>query len=162
MPRKALVAIDRIDARLLDAVQIDNRLTGEKLSERAHLSPTACQRRLARLRAEGVIESDIAVISPDTVGRPLSMLVFVTLERERFDIVDRFKRAIRATPEIMSGYYVTGEVDFALIVTARSMDDYEEFTSRFFHQNPDIKVFKTMVVIDRVKASFSLPIEPNI
>jgi Lrp/AsnC family leucine-responsive transcriptional regulator len=122
------------------------------------LSPTACQRRLKRLRQEGIIEGDVSIISPKAVGRPISMLVLVSLERERADIIDRFKRAIRSTSEIMIGLYVTGDADFALLVTARDMQDYEQFTRRFFYENPDIKGFKTMVVMDRVKASFVLPI----
>ena len=58
----------------------------------------------------------------------------------------------------MTGYYVTGDSDFVLVVTARDMEDFEQFTRRFFYENPDIRGFKTMVVIDRVKAGFALPI----
>jgi Lrp/AsnC family leucine-responsive transcriptional regulator len=112
---------------------------------------------MKRLRQEGVIEADVAVVAPAAAGRPLLMLVSVTLERERSDIIDRLKQAIRDTSEIMCGYYVTGDADFVLIISARDMDDFDTFTRRFFYNNPDIKVFKTMVVIDRVKASFMLP-----
>jgi Lrp/AsnC family leucine-responsive transcriptional regulator len=151
--------LDRLDLKLLQAVQADNRLTSEALSEAVGLSPTACQRRLKRLRDEGIIEADVAIVSPQAVGRPLLMLVAVSLERERADIIDRFKQAIRRTKEIMSGYYVTGDADFMLIVSARDMEDYESFTRRFFYENADIKGFKTTVVMDRVKASFNLPID---
>ena len=58
----------------------------------------------------------------------------------------------------MTGYYVSGDADFVLVVTARDMEDFEQFTRRFFYENPDIRGFKTMVVIDRVKAGFALPI----
>jgi len=154
-----MTELDRIDIGILQAVQQNNRLTSEELGERVGLSATACQRRLKRLRAEGVIESDISVISPKAVGRPVSMLVLVSLERERADIVDKFKAAIRSTPEVMIGYYVTGDADFVLLITAKDMEDYERFTRRFFYENHDIKGFKTMVVMDRVKASFALPID---
>lgn len=87
------------------------------------------------------------------------MFVSVSLERERADIVDRFKQSIRRTPEVMNGYYVTGETDFILIVTACSMEDYEAFTCKFFYENPDIKGFKTMVIMDRVKTGFAVPID---
>jgi Lrp/AsnC family leucine-responsive transcriptional regulator len=153
-----MTELDRIDIGILQAVQQNNRLTSEELGERVGLSATACQRRLRRLRAEGVIEADISVISPKAVGRPVSMLVLVSLERERADIVDKFKTAIRSTPEVMIGYYVTGDADFVLLITAKDMEDYEKFTRRFFYENHDIKGFKTMVVMDRVKASFALPI----
>jgi Lrp/AsnC family leucine-responsive transcriptional regulator len=151
--------LDRFDLRLLAALQADNRRTTEALGEAVGLSPTACQRRLKKLRDAGVIEADVAIVSPQAVGRPLLMLVSVALERERADIIDRFKKAILRTPEIMSGYYVTGETDFVLVVSARDMADYEMFTRRFFYENADIKGFKTMVVMDRVKASFALPLD---
>ncbi|QJU56958.1 Lrp/AsnC family transcriptional regulator [Sphingomonas sp. AP4-R1] len=151
--------IDRIDAKILTAIQKDCRLTSDRLSDIANLSPTAVQRRLKQLRKEGVIESDVSIISPKAVGRPISMIVSVTLEREGAAIIDRFKQLIRATPEIMSGYYIAGDADFILIITAKSMDDYEGFTRDFFYENNDIKGFKTYVVMDRVKSGFSMPIE---
>lgn len=153
-----MIPLDEIDVLILDAVQRSNRVTSDQLADMVGLSPTACQRRLKRLRKEGVIEGDVSIVSPKAVGRPISMLVLVSLERERADIIDRFKRAIRSTSEIMIGLYITGDADFALLVTARDMEDYEQFTRRFFYENPDIKGFKTMVVMDRVKASFVLPI----
>lgn len=153
--------LDRVDAALLEAIQENNRLTSDELAELVSLSPTACHRRLKRLRAEGVIEADIAIVSPKAVGRHVTVIVLVSLERERADIVDRFKAAIRKTREVMIGYYVTGDADFILVVTAKHMEDYEQFTRRFFYGNHDIKGFKTMVVMDRVKASFAFPIDSN-
>ncbi|MER8899636.1 Lrp/AsnC family transcriptional regulator [Mesorhizobium sp. M0676] len=151
--------LDRIDRKLLIAVQRNNRLTTEELGELAGLSATACQRRLKRLRDAGVIEADVAVVSPTAVGRPMMMLTFIGLERDRSDIIDRFKQAIRRTPEIMSAYYVTGEADFVLAISVRDMVEYEAFTRRFFFEHPDIKGFKTMVVMDRIKATLALPID---
>ncbi|QQA42221.1 Lrp/AsnC family transcriptional regulator [Pelagovum pacificum] len=151
--------LDKIDISLLRELQRDNRLTSDQLSAAVNLSPTAVQRRLKRLRSEGVIERDVAIVSPKAVGRPITMIVMVTLERERSTIISRFKEAIRDAPEIMSGYYVTGESDFILVITSRSMDDYEAFTTRFFYENPDIKGFKTHVVMDRVKSGFELPLD---
>lgn len=150
---------DRIDARILEIVQKNNRLTSEVIGEMAGLSATACQRRLKRLRSEGIIEADVSVVSPRAVGRSIQMLVLVSLERERADIIDKFKKAIKSSAEVVNGFYVTGDADFVLYITARSMEDYELFTRRFFYENPNIKGFKTMVIVDRVKASFAIPIE---
>lgn len=150
---------DRIDARILDIVQKNNRLTSEVIGEMAGLSATACQRRLKRLRSEGIIEADVSIVSPRAVGRPIQMLVLVTLERERSDIIDRFKKAIKSSGEVVNGFYVTGDADFVLYITARNMEDYEQFTRQFFYENPNIKGFKTMIIIDRVKVGFAVPIE---
>ncbi|UPK28215.1 Lrp/AsnC family transcriptional regulator [Bradyrhizobium sp. 195] len=150
---------DQIDARILEIVQKNNRVTSEVIGEMAGLSATACQRRLKRLRSEGIIEADVSILSPKAVGNPIQMLVMVSLERERSDIIDRFKKAIKSSVEVVNGFYVTGEVDFVLYITARSMEDYEQFTRRFFYANSDIKTVKTMVIVDRVKVGFAVPIE---
>ncbi|MER9495107.1 Lrp/AsnC family transcriptional regulator [Mesorhizobium sp. M0320] len=150
---------DRIDGRILELVQRNNRLTSDVIADKVGLSATACQRRLKRLRAEGIIEADVSIISAKAVGRPIQMIVMVTLERERADIIDKFKRDIKSSPEIATGFYITGEADFVLYITARSMEDYEQFTRKFFYQNAHIKSLKTMVVVDRVKATFAVPIE---
>lgn len=37
------------------------------------------------------------------------------------------------------------------------MEEYEEFTRRFFYENRDIKGGKSMVILDRVKVGFAVP-----
>lgn len=155
--------IDEIDAKILKILQVNSKVTGERLGHEVGLSVTACQRRVKLMEKAGVIERQVAVIAPKAVGRPLSMVLLVSLERERADIIDEFQREMLETEEVMSAYYVTGETDFVLTVTARDMEDYDRFTRRFLYSNPNIKQFKTLVVLKRVKASFSIPVRvgPN-
>ncbi len=158
-PNSSTIAIDAIDAAILNQLQRNNRITTDSLAMIVGLSPTTCQRRMKKLRNTGVIEGDVSIVSPKAIGRRLAMMVLVSLERERTDIIDRFKQAIRSTPEVMSGYYVTGEADFVLITTSSDMEEFEEFTRRFFYKNQDIKRFKTLVIMDRVKTGFFVPVE---
>ena len=150
--------MDSFDAKLLNLVQENNRLTADQLGERVGLSPSACQRRLKRMRDEGVIEADIAVISPRKVGRGLMIVVSVTLEREHPSIIDKFKNSMRNTEEVMQCFYVTGASDLYLILTARDMEHYEEFTKQFFFDNPNIRRFESSIVMDRVKVGLKIPI----
>jgi len=149
--------LDIFDQKILHEVQLNNQLTSAQLSEKIGLSPTSIQRRLNRMRAEKVIEADVAIASSAALGRSLTMMIAVTLERERADIIDQFKNSVRREPVVMSAYYVTGDNDFILIVSAKDMDEYEAFTRNFLYENPDIKGFKTTVVMDRIKASFYIP-----
>lgn len=151
--------LDAFDLKLLSILQVSTRGTADELAAAVGLSPSACLRRVRRLREAGVIEAEVAVVSPRAVGRELTMVVQVALERERADIIDAFKRAMRATPEVMQCFYVTGDIDFILVVTVPSMEDYEAFTNRFFFQNPNVRRFTTLVVMDRVKVGLAVPIE---
>lgn len=153
--------MDEFDARLLNLMQENNRLTAEKLSELVGLSPAACQKRLKRLRENGTIARDISVLSPEAVGRKLTLIVEVTMERERPEVLDQFKRTMRAAPHVMQCYYVTGNADFIVILTARDMKEYEEFTRRYFFQNSNVQRFQTNVVMDDVKVGLNIPVDAS-
>jgi Lrp/AsnC family leucine-responsive transcriptional regulator len=150
--------MDDFDKAILTLLQQNCRMTAEALSARVGLSPAACQKRVKRLRDGGVIESEIAVLSPRAVERGLTLIVEVTLERERAEFLDSFKRRMRGEPEVMQCYYVTGSADFVLIVTARDMQAYESFTRRHFFGESNVIRFNTNVVMDRVKVGLSVPV----
>ena len=150
--------IDDIDRILLSILQ-KNALAGtEQLGAEVGLSATAAKRRVNKLRKNGVITKDVSVVNPDSIGFEIFSLVFVDLERDRRDIVHNFKKLITQNPRIISGFYTTGEADFVLLVASKSLADYDSFTQDFFWENPNIKNFKTMVVLDKVKCGFELPV----
>lgn len=149
--------LDPIDRRLLELVQTDCRRPLDALAEAVGLSASAAQRRLRRLRRAGVVEAEVAVVAPASVGRPLTLLVEVTVERERADLIDGFKRQMRAAPEVQQCYYVTGEADFLLVMTVRDMEEYEAFARRAFDDNGNVRRFRTGVVLDRVKVGLAIP-----
>jgi len=115
--------MDQFDARILEALQHNARLTAEALAQRVGLSPDACRKRLARLRAGDVIAAEVAILHPEAVGRGLILIVEVTLQSERLSDIDRFKRRMQDAPEVMQCYYVTGNADFIMIVSMRDMAD---------------------------------------
>ena len=153
--------LDEFDLRLLDAVQGNNRLTAEQLAEKVCLSASAVQRRLHRLRERKIIEAEVAIVSPDAVGRSLTAIVEVTLDTDRPKVIDEFQRAIQAAPEVMQAYYVTGNADYILVITAKNMADYEAFACQFLSTRPHVKHFRTSIVMRRVKWGITLPIKSD-
>jgi Lrp/AsnC family leucine-responsive transcriptional regulator len=151
--------LDPFDRKILAQIQRNARITAAELSAVVGLSPSACHRRLASLRASGVIQAEIAVIDPKAVGRRITMVVTVTLEREHSDVITEFKRAARENVEIMQCYYVTGVADFVMVLTSKSMEAYDAFVERFLFSNRNVRRFETMVVMDRVKVGFDLPLD---
>lgn len=150
--------LDDIDRRLLKILQKNNRLTADELGEIAGVSRSAVQRRIKRFRDAAIIEADIAVVSAKAVGRPMTFVVEVEMERERTDLLDEFRRSMLALDDVQQCYYVTGHADFILVVTSTDMTAYEEFSRRVFNDNPNIRRFHSNVVIDRVKVGLQVPI----
>jgi Lrp/AsnC family leucine-responsive transcriptional regulator len=60
--------------------------------------------------------------------------------------------------EVMQCYFVTGTYDFVIIVNTKDMSDYENFSKKYFMDNPDVKQFYTHVVMDKVKVGYSVNI----
>ena len=117
------VTLDDFDRQLLLAVQQDNRMPLRLLAEKVHLSTAAVQRRIRRMEEAGVISSNVAVVSPPSVGKVITLLVEVQAERTQTADLDELKKSLSG-PEVQQCYYVTGEADFMLVMTVDSMTEY--------------------------------------
>ena len=150
--------LDEFDHQILRHLQRDALSTGEEIGAEIGLSAAAVQRRIKRLRQIGAIRATVAVLDPAVVGQTMSFVISVELERERADMLDAFRRAVREDPNVQQCYYVTGSTDFVLIVTARDMGDFELVTRRLFYDNANVRRFTTNVVLSRDKIGVSLPL----
>lgn len=148
--------MDDKDLEILKLVQRDARLTAEALGFEIGLSPPAVQKRLKKLRETGVIESEIAVLSSVKLGRGMTVIVQVMLERESRMHLDAFKRKMRTAPAVQQCYYATGEADFILVVIVEDIAEYETFTQEYFFDESNVNKFTSSIVMDRVKVSLDI------
>lgn len=158
MHKKNAVVIDALDLRILALHQGDTRLPAKTIGDAVGLSTAAVQRRLKNLREHGVIEREVAQLQPRLLGLPVTCIVNVDLDRERAHDLDRFRRAMLASPEVQQCYYVTGQADFVLVVLAADMESYEAFTRRALLDDPNVRSFTTHVVLERVKVGLEVPV----
>ncbi|MGA9772123.1 MAG: Lrp/AsnC family transcriptional regulator [Blastocatellia bacterium] len=146
--------MDSFDVKILNIVQRDNRLSTERIADQVGLSSSAVQRRLKRLREDGIIEAEVAIVSPEAVGRSLTAIVGVIIDKDRplSLALAEFKKLMLSTPEVMQCYDVMGEFDFIVLISAKDMPDYEALSRRLFMENPNIRRYKSSLVIRRVKS----------
>jgi Lrp/AsnC family leucine-responsive transcriptional regulator len=152
------VALDAIDRRILDALQRDNQITNLELAERVGLSPPPCLRRVRRLREAGVIIRDVALVDPARVGQTILAFVGVELDRQREDVLASFERKIAAEPNVQQCYFVSGEIDYLLVVTCRDMESYNAFARRVLANDHNIKRFRTSFSLSRIKYETGIPL----
>ena len=158
MSRKRAVELDELDRKILARHQRDTRLGAEAIGAEVGLSTAAVHRRLKRMRDGGVIEAEVAVVNPESVGLPLTCVVNVEVDREGREDLDRFSARIRACAPVQQCFYVTGQSDFILVVSVSDMAAYEAFTRDHLLSDPNIRSFTTHVVLARVKTGLALPI----
>ena len=150
--------LDRFDRQLLNLVQQDSAQTAEQLAEHVGLSPSAIQRRLKRLREQGVIARDAAIVDPRAVGRPTFFVVSLEIERDRPELLAELREWLTKRPEIQQAFYVTGETDFVIVVTARDTEAFDAMMSQLVQENPNVRRFTTNVVLNLIKQGLAIPI----
>jgi len=150
--------LDTFDRRLLNLVQEDCSLTAEQLSDSVALSVSAIQRRVRRLHESGVVQRSIAVVNVEQVGRPTFFVVGLEVERERPELLAQLRRWLAGEAQVQQAFYVTGEADFILIVTAPDTASYDALMSRMVSQNPNVRRFTTNVALGIVKRGLTIPV----
>ena len=143
--------IDDIDKKILRVIQQDARRSAESIGTDIGLSASAVQRRIARLRDDGVITAEGAIVDPKSVGRALTMIVDVEVERERPELMAALKRWIAVEPAIQEAWYVTGDGDFVLIVCMRDVEEYDALMQKLVAENPNVRRIRTRVALGTMK-----------
>lgn len=149
--------IDETDRRIIRELQKNGRMSNQELSERINLSPSPCLRRTKALEESGVIKGYTALIDQQAYGLPVTALIRIRLERHAEDSVRIFEARVRATPEILDCYLVTGDADYLLRVLVESLDAYEDFIRRKIHVIPGITSIDTSLAYGIIKQSHIYP-----
>lgn len=153
--------LDRFDRQLLNLVQEDAGQTTERLAEQIPLSPSAIQRRLRRLRDEGVIAREIAVVDPRKVGPSTQFIVALKVASERPELLSQLRAWLAAEPQVQQAFYVTGEADFVLIISAPDTATYDALMARLVGDNPNVERFTTQVALNLLKRGLTIPVAMN-
>ncbi len=151
-----LFHLDKIDKKILNLLQKNNQLTNLDLAELVNLSPPPCLRRVRRLRECGIITHDVSLIDPFKIKHNLICFVSVSLEKQGEDSLERFEQKMLSHPEIKQCYFISGEVDYLLMVHVEDIDAYNEFVRRVFVNSPNLKAFKSSFCLTRVKYDTSI------
>jgi len=141
------IDLDEFDRRLIEEARRDNQQPARILADKVGLSVSAVLRRLRRLREEGVIVADRAVIDPALTGSALTMHVLVKMKQAGARSMDTFARAIAQHREVTAAWDVTGDDDFVLKVQVGSMQEYDRFTRRALGEDQGVYAFKTLITI---------------
>ena len=145
------MTLDAHDRRILDLWQRDTRVSAEAIGTRVGLSAAAVQRRLARLRAQGTIAAEVAVLDCAALGLHFTAIVNVDLIDESARAQRAFTDKVCARPEVQQCYGVAGAFDIALVVVVRDLPAYDAFCADCLLHDANVRSFSTQVVLDVVR-----------
>lgn len=147
-----------VDIKILEQIQQDASLSTIELAERVGLSQSPCWRRLQRLREEGFIQRQVAILNRRKFGETL--YVFATLKMKTLSEEQRaeFQRRVHTTPEIMECHTIFGERDILLRIAVRSLEWYQGFVFGTILKLPGVLDVQSMVALTEIKNTTAIPV----
>jgi Lrp/AsnC family transcriptional regulator, leucine-responsive regulatory protein len=154
-----MMAIDRIDVKILNELQENASLTNVELAARVNLSPSPCLTRVRNLEKLGVIDRRIAILDPAVLGLGVIAFIQVKLEKQVQASLDNFTRAIDRIGHVMECYLMTGDSDYLLRVVAADIEDLEDLIVNRLSRIPGVSSIRSNLALKRISHKTVLPID---
>ncbi len=153
-----IIMIDSIDWEILRLLQNNARITNIELSKAVGLSPSPTLARVKALEKSGHISRYVTLIDSLKVGLKVSVFINVALERQVESALERFEESIKARPEVMECYLMTGEADYLIRVVVADIQVLEAFILNFLSKIPGVGNIKSSFALKQVKYKTALPL----
>ena len=115
--------MDSIDAQLLRILAEDARCSATDIAKKVNLSIPAVNKRISRLRENGIIERFTIQLNPQKINS--SVQAFVMLVVDQYSRVNELLEFVNAKENIVDCYAITGEYDYQLRLYARDITELE-------------------------------------
>jgi len=148
--------LDDQDRRLLRQLQASDSLNMAEVAARAHMTPGAASRRLARLERTGIITGYGAVINWSALGYLVEVSLRVTLDKTHQNAFDEFIAAAKEIPQVFEIQTFLGRVDVRLNLLARDMPHYQHIYRAQILTLPHIADIEALMLVSDVKNSEAL------
>jgi DNA-binding Lrp family transcriptional regulator len=151
--------LDRVDRRILKALQDHGRMTNVELARRAEISATPCLRRVRALEEAGYIRGYHADINPEALGFGVAVFAQVGLSSQAESDLRAFEELVQAWPEVRECHMLAGETDFLLRIVAVDWDAYQRFLTTRLTAAPNVSHVKSSLAIRTCKNVPGVPID---
>jgi Lrp/AsnC family transcriptional regulator len=143
--------LDEADRRILRELQRDSSRPVTEIAEAVGLSHAPCWRRIQRLRSEGFIRREAAIVDRSRLGWDLEFFVYLRFNRHGPAGVKEFRRRIIEHERVINAYIVLGNFDLMLHILAQNMSDYQQFYLEHLSGQPDLGDINTISVMATLK-----------
>lgn len=150
--------LDDMDRKILALLQRQGDMPIAELSRAVGMSQSPCWRRVKRLKEDGVITGQVALVDPKLAGLSLTILATVSLSDHHDTTVESFERALEAWPEVLECHAVSGDRDYHLRIVAEDMESYERFLSKRLLKLQQVATVNSRFSLRRVKYATALPV----
>jgi Lrp/AsnC family leucine-responsive transcriptional regulator len=142
--------VDRIDLKILRALQKDGRISNADLAQAVDVSAATCHRRTQRLLEEGYVSQVRAMIDPKKINRGALVMVGVVLDRSTRESFADFEKAVAKLKFVLDCHLVAGDFDYFLKIRVGDMADFNRIHGEQLIALPGVRQTRTFFVMKEV------------
>ncbi|MEH6588318.1 MAG: Lrp/AsnC family transcriptional regulator [Halioglobus sp.] len=150
--------LDRAETEILQALQIDGRVSNVDLAEKVGLSESPCFRRVRGMEEAGVIAGYRARLNQRAVGLQVTAFVLITLDKQDDKKQRAFLAQVEAEEHIVECHAMSGSHDYLLKVVARNMDHFSELSMQRILKFSGVRNIESNFSLLAVKEDGVLPV----
>lgn len=154
-----LFKLDKIDFKILKAVQENGRITNVQLSQLIDMSAPASLERVKKLESAGIVKSYHAFLNEDLLGMEIKAIILVSLTRQRENAMHQFAEKINNIEEIVECFQITGTYDYHLKVILYDIYALNELINSKLSKMEEIRKIQSYIILSTIKHSTKLPLK---
>jgi Lrp/AsnC family leucine-responsive transcriptional regulator len=142
------VNYDEYDKVILRILYEDSKISNSALAQKIRLSPPATLERVRKLRTNGIIKGQRAILDKKKLGRGLTCFIALQIKHlRRPEAYRSIEEHLKQLEEIEEIYFLTGRIDYLIKVNIRDIDEFREFFSAKLSKVQMIERAETFVVV---------------
>lgn len=155
---KQTYTLEALDRRIIAALQRDASLSHADLAKCIGSSTASCWRRIKQLEAAGVLTATVRLVDAEKIGCGVNVLCNIRVQSHSRENRASFEDFIRARPEVMECYSMSGDWDYLLRVVAADVADYERFLMRTLLEHPSVGSASSHFALSLTKYTTAVPV----
>ncbi|MFN3162014.1 MAG: Lrp/AsnC family transcriptional regulator [Pseudohongiellaceae bacterium] len=154
--------LDKMDIRILTALQQHGAITNLELAETVGLSPSPCARRVRQLEEAGIIRGQATLLDAAKLNLKLTALIQISMDRHTPDRFEKFEEQVAQYPEVIECLLITGQsADYQLKVMVPDMEYYQQFLLNKITRIEGVSDVHSSFMLREVINNTALPLNPD-
>ena len=149
--------LDKIDLKILAALQSDAPLTTAEIAERAGVSPTPCWRRIQRLEETGYIRKRVALLDREKLNVGVTVFVAIRTSQHSVEWLEKFHAALRDIPEVVEFHRLSGNIDYLVKAVVPDIAAYDALYKKLITRI-ELSDVTSMFAMEELKNTTELPL----
>lgn len=149
--------LDELDRKILAELQEDAEQSLDEIARKVGSSKTPVWNRIRRMREQGVILKQTALLDAESLGLEACFFVLIRTSQHEADWQHKFLQVLRSRPEVLEAHRLAGDIDYILKVRVKNARAYDTFYQALISE---VKIYNVTALLsmEEIKATTVLPL----